>query len=538
MSRKQTIKVTPFLKPYKSEKDGKHQLMMRIKVGSSQLGKVIWMNPIDIKILSQGEEDIRITSEEFANRKSNNSLIYRIYEVEGMVRGAIQRLTLQKKVINTKTLFQETYQPQPQTQSSDKLIDNEDTRKFFDYPVPEKVWKDFSSTVHIDTDTNEPVLWDDLEDIAKGFESEYYADKAREEIEKMHYLERYELGHYDKENIFDCFGFCWTLNPKNNDMLIPKSYKSLLLRLHDFRYNQNPSERVSEFNDDWITGFLKFLVNEGYSSHHPKNYHPFGFDKHRAKLINSERNPYRFSAFEKNVKHLKRYIFLLQKYKIIPYDRNTKFIDAKDYISRDVNTTSYTRREHSLTQEEFDLLCNTDFQDPKLNTARDMFVLAVLGGGFRGEEFYNHELSLQNHNGKYLLYIYHSKTDSENVNPVFGALKEVITRNNGQLPEFLPRIELRDALSKIAVKLNFNRIIYSPDTFLDSKNKRLKDNLKDIFSIYFARKTLVAIFDSLGMPDDFIMPFTSHSKRETLKYYKPEQSLAKKIKILDKMGLW
>ena len=71
-----------------------------------------------------------------------------------------------------------------------------------------------------------------------------------------------------------------------------------------------------------------------------------------------------------------------------------------------------------------------------------------------------------------------------------------------------------------------------------SENKRIKDNLKDIFSIYFARKTLVALFDGLGMPDDFIIVFTAHSKRETLKHYKPEISLAKKIKILQDMDLW
>jgi len=164
--------------------------------------------------------------------------------------------------------------------------------------------------------------------------------------------------------------------------------------------------------------------------------------------------------------------------------------------------------------------------------------ISSLGGGFRGEEFYNHELNLEKRDGKYLLYIYHSKTDSENINPVFGALKEVVDRNGGKLPEFLPRPELRKSLTSIAEALRFDRIIRSPDTFLDSENKRIKDNLKDIFSIYFARKTLVALFDGLGMPDDFIIVFTAHSKRETLKHYKPEISLAKKIKILQDMDLW
>lgn len=47
--------------------------------------------------------------------------------------------------------------------------------------------------------------------------------------------------------------------------------KSLLLRLHDYRYNENPPEHVRYFDADWINNFLKFLVqNSGELSKRAK----------------------------------------------------------------------------------------------------------------------------------------------------------------------------------------------------------------------------------------------------------------------------
>ena len=351
----------------------------------------------------------------------------------------------------------------------------------------------------------------------------------------MDFNKRYKEGYYDKTNIFHCLGYCWSNDEKNNEPLIPESYKGLLLRLHDYRFNENPSEHAKDFNEKWIDDFLRFLAQEGYSAFAPRSYHPFNLEKYRIKFIKAERRPYRYAGFEKIVKHLKRYVFLLQKHKIIEYNRNPKFIDAKDYVGRKVLTTPYTRREHSLTKDEFELLASTDFRNEKLNTARDMFILAVIGGGFRGEELYNHELEVEKRMGKYVIHIFHSKTSSQNSNPVFGALHEVIERNKGKLPNFLPREEFRASLKEIAQKLNLNRTIISPNTFLYAKEKQTKEVLKDIFSIYFARKTLVTILTAYGINDEKIIEFTAHSNTSTLKHYKAELSLSDKFKIINSL---
>jgi hypothetical protein len=476
---------------------------------------------------------VRSSRQEFEN-KVNKELNIRVYEVETLINKAIYLLTKENIEITSENLTKYTYLKRDKENNAEELIDNEGVRKVFGHPVPSPVWEEMISQPHLDEITGEPVLFEELEDIGASIEGQYYDEKHKKQIESMNYAERYRKGYFDQDNIFECFGFCWSNHPNKNESLIPDSYKGLLIRLHDFRYNENPPERVNDFNDEWIHNFFKFLVEKGYSKYHPKAYDPFTLHKTKIKFIKSKRQPYKFSAFEKMVKHFKRYLFLLQKYKVISYQRNPDFITAKDYVGRKVNTTSFTRTEHSLTTEEFTTLCNKNFNDDKLNLARDMFILATLGGGFRGEELYNNQLSVEKRGDNYLLHIYHSKNQSKNINPVFGELKQVIDRHSGSLPEFLPIEEFRTALKTIAHDLEFDRIIYSPYTFLDADNgnKQIKEVLKDIFSTYFARKTLVTYLNSIGMHDEDIIEFSAHSNTKTLAHYKAKLSLENKEKFL------
>ena len=528
------LKTYPFLKPYKRKKDGLKQVMIRIKIGSKRMGRTYHDKTIDIQLLSETGERYHLNEQQFANRKNENGLMQRFYEIIGLINKGVFLLNKEGFDINTKTLFNYVYARPSSSKESEheEFIDNDEVRKFFDHPVPVKVWESFISQTYLDEMTGQPVLEEELEDIASNIESNFYAEKNQKEIEKLDYNERYQKGYYNKNNIFECFGFCWSNDKKNNEPLIADSYRGLLLRLFDYRFNSNPPEHIDSFNDDWIDDFLKFLVSNGYSSFQPRNYHPFNLDQYRIKFIEAERKPYRFAGFEKLVKHLKRYIFFLQKYNIIPYNRHPDLIEAKDYVGRKVQTTPYTRREHALTNDEFNLLAITDFANEKLNLARDMFIIAVLGGGFRGEELYNHELKLEQRGNKYLLHVYHSKTLTSNINPVFGALNDVIKRHNGGLPEFLPIKEFRNALKNIAEELNFNRIIISPSTYLDTKKKLEKFVLKDIFSVYFARKTFVSILSSKGVPDEKIIEFTSHAKTDTLLHYKAKSTIDEKEKIV------
>lgn len=532
------IKTQPFLKFYKRKTDDQRQVIIRAKVYKTEFGRNQLINSFDIRVLNEDGDILRANISEFENRRSIDRLKYRIPEVELLIIKAIRRIINNKLLLNVDNIFTYTYKKSSDPDfDNSEFIFNEDIERVFGYPIPVSVWDELGHHDFIDEETGAKVPFDEFIDIAKTIESEFYEEEKEKEIEKMDFNLRYKNGYYDKNDIFECFGFCWSNHPTKNEPLICDSYKGLLLRLYDYRYNSNPPENIKFFDENWIKDFLIFLVQNGYAVIHPRNYNPFNLEKFKVELINAERKPYRFSAFNKLLKHLKRYINLLKKYNIIILNYDIDLFEAKDFIGRNVSTENYTRREHSLNSLEFEQLCSTDFNDKNLNIARDMFIIATLGGGLRGEEFFNDQLSIEKFKDKYVLHIFRTKTKTIEQNPIFGKFEEIINKNNGKLPYFLNEAQLRAALRKIANELNFDRIIFSPNTFLNEKGGMTKYIVKDIFSIYFARKTFVSFLDAAGMMDDDIIEFTSHSKTDTLKHYKGNLSLSNKFKLIEKFNL-
>lgn len=532
------IKTKPFLKYYKRKTDDHRQVIIRAKVFKLENGKRVLLITSDIRALKENGELLRATISEFNNRNNIEYLRHRINEIELLVKRAIQKIFWKNIELNVKNIFCFTYNFKSDFDNSPfEKIENDQIKKVFGHPVPIEVWDEIVNTDFTDSDTGAKLTYDEVVEVSKMIEDDFYITQRKNEIETWNFNLRYEKREFDKTNIFDCFGFCWSNDPKKKQPFIPSSYRALLIRLYDYRYNVNPPELIEYFNREWIDSFLIYLVSEGYADFHIKNSDPFKLQQYRSQFINAKRQSYKFSSFQKVVKLLKRYIFILQKNKIISNSIDTKFIEVKDYLKRDVSTNAYTRREHSLFPDEFELLYKTDYKDSTLNTARDMFVIAVLGGGFRGEEFYNEKLSVTQENGRYILNIYRSKTQTPQKNPCFSELERLLIRNNGKLPDFLSESKFRKALKKIAESLNFDRIIESPNTYINAKGGTINFVLKDIFSIYFARKTFVNYMVSKGMSEENIMGFTAHSKNETLNYYKDTLSITQKVKLLEKINL-
>ncbi len=527
----------PFLKKYK-KKDGKRQVMVRVKTGYSELGNRVFTKTYDIKLLSESKERIHLSKQEFDLKESNRNFIYRYLKVEELIHKAILKFNRENKPISTSLITEYIYSvnQSSETEFSDNEVNNDFLKKLGIPPMPQDAYDEFISTKHIDADTNEPVLAEDLEDIATSLTAKHYEKKHQQEIERMHFEERYKKGYYDKNNIFDLFGYCWSIKKQNKDFLLNDVYRSLLLRLHDYRYNAIPPERIETFNKKWVSGFIEFMAEQGYANYSPKGYDPFNLEKTKIRFIEAERKPYKMSSFTKQIKHLKRYINILQDYDIIKVRINTRTIDSKDYVKKGVNLSTYTRREHALSVEEFKKLCEADLSG-ELDLARDMFIIAVLGGGFRGEEFYNQELSFEKRDGRYFTRVYHSKNQAENLNPAYGELLKVIKKYNCQIPEFLPINTFRNNLKAIAEKLEFNRIIRSPDTTLNANQKFQNDKLKDIFSIYFARKTCVKLLGHYGFTNEEIIEFTRHADTRTLRFYKGKTTEEEKIRKLKEKGL-
>lgn len=353
-------------------------------IGSSEYGKFRNKITLEVNVLDEINNPVLASSSEFDNRKSNKTLNLTILKTEDKIKDSVVQMLKDNTKLTSPNLFNYLYKKRkslkPETiADSEETVWNDEVAKFFSNPIPISVWKKFNQAL-LEDDT-ENITEEEMQDIADGVYLSHNIDKETKAIKSMSFNERYKTGNFDESNIFELFGFCWSENPKNGESLVTGSYKSLIIQLNDYRFNAKPSERVKDFNDEWIGRFFKYLIEKGYPVVHFRGYDPFSIVKYRDRLIKSKRLPYKEKSFQKVVKHLKRHIDILQKYDLIPYKKHTKLLQASDYLKRKSKNQTYTRREHSLTVQEFNLIADTDFKDPNLNLARDMFVIAVLGGG-------------------------------------------------------------------------------------------------------------------------------------------------------------
>jgi len=525
------IRTNPFKKSPARKKDGLHQVKIRVFIGSSDFGKFRTKMTLEINVIDENNQPVLASSSEFDNRKSNKTLNLIILKTEVKIKDSVVQMLKDNTKLTSTNLFNYLYKKRKSkntdtTPDTDETIWNDEVKKFFDEPIPVSVWEKYKLAV-IEDDT-EDITEEEMQDIADGVYLGHFRDKETKRVSGMSFNERYKTGNYNKSNIFELFGFCWSANPKNGEPLITGSYKSLIVQLNDYRFNAKPSERVKDFNDIWIDNFLRYLIEKGYPAIHERGYDPFTVVKYRDRFIKSERLPYKEKSFQKVVKHLKRHIDILQKYDLIPYKKNSKLIQATDYLKRKAKKQTYTRREHSLTFEEFNLIADSDFNDQKLNLARDMFIIAVLGGGFRTQELYNDHLYIENNR----LHIYRTKTHETSTNPIMLQLSDVVKRHNG-LPAFLKVDEFRSCLQTIGKQIPLDRIISVPDTFINSRKDMKKVKICEIFNPYFARKTCVTVLNHLGLIKEEIIEFTCHADTRTLKYYQGNMTIEDKERLIN-----
>jgi len=92
--------------------------------------------------------------------------------------------------------------------------------------------------------------------------------------------------------------------------------------------------------------------------------------------------------------------------------------------------------------------------------------------------------------------------------------------------------EFRKCLQTIAKQISLDRIISIPDTLINSRKDMIKVRICDIFNPYFARKTCVTILNHLGLSEEQLIEFTSHSDTRTLKYYKGNMTIEDKERLI------
>ena len=532
--------ITNLIRKSFKRKDGKRQLRILVKIGyRTPKGYFREVERHEIKLM-KNDKIYTISDVDYENLKNkvSDERVY-LFNLEKYIKEVVKYLLEKKIPISSKLIHEKLSDIEKILQEKRNLKQLNDILNLWDIEVTYDVTPKIEQVLADISEKGEVVTEEEMSSIVNSILVSDSIEKEKARIAKMGYDTRYKNGYFNKNNIFEVFGYVWSTNPKNGDAYITDSYRSLILQLNDFRFNKNPSELIKDFNEKWIDDFFIYLVENGYPKVRIVNYDPFNIIKFKDKIVNAKREKYKVQAFEKVVKHFKRYLALLKAFRLIECNKDISMISYRDYLSRNVIKDNFTKREFSLTPEEFNKLAQTDFKDERLNMARDMFIIMVQGGGFRTNEIFKY-VSVENNE----ITVYRPKTKEIVTNPIWGHLMDVIDRHNG-IPEkekLLKVVDFRKALKEIAQKLDFNRKISRPNTRIHNKSKKnIKTSdeveeliIKDIFNPEFARKTIVRYLTTVKkMKDEDIIAFTSHSSVKTLKHYKSVKTLVEKVKLIE-----
>lgn len=312
------------------------------------------------------------------------------------------------------------------------------------------------------------------------------------------------MGIYKRESILDFWdGFIKDF--------APSSYNSPRYAIADYIKRTGDDCKANKYSKEWLYRFFDNIINEGYS-----------WNKD-----GTNRKNYTISTITKYSKHLRLFgdylfseleILDNQDYRRFSLRKRTKKTSLIKYQPIPFNKT------HSLMKSEFDLFYNFKFSDPKLELARDMFIMQVWLGGLRSCDFY--KLSTKNFhknsNGNYFVSFNQQKTDGDVINFVNqNYLDALLEKYATGFDSFFEVHQYNKMLKKAAKVAALKRE-------LSFRNEVAKDSKAtyEWFPIYekitnsWARNCAVSILCELGQPNDFISKFIGHRDQKMINHYK------------------
>ncbi|MBN2833634.1 MAG: hypothetical protein JXR48_01580, partial [Candidatus Delongbacteria bacterium] len=312
------------------------------------------------------------------------------------------------------------------------------------------------------------------------------------------------MGLYKKQYILDYWdGFIQDY--------APDSYNTPRYAIEEYIKNTQDNSKASEFSSAWLERFFKHIIKEGYS-----------FRKD-----GTNRKPYTITTVVKYLKHLKAfgdYLFIEQKvldnqdYKRFDLKKKTKKQSLIKYHPEPYINT------HALYKKEFDWFYYFKFENPKLERARDMFILQTWLGGLRQVDFYR--LSKENlhkdSNGLYRVWFEQQKTEGDVINKMnHNYLVPIFKKYSDGFPEFLEVHDYNDLLKMAALTAGLTRKLRFRFEYANAEQAKEEwIPIHDMISNSWARNCAVSILCELGYPDYRIAKFTGHKDLEMINHYK------------------
>ena len=537
--RKTVIK-TNIIRVSHQRLDGASQLKVLVKVGYNYDSIFRELRRYEIGIRDKFNKTYTVTNAQYNRLKQSPPTTERLqlFSIENKIKKIIIDLIENNKKFSIKDISSRLYEIQA-VEAVDEKVNS---------------WNDFLNRVSSEEDdlqlqkgeidriekAVEEIIYeqgyiteDEVDDIRNSVGVQIQIEKDKEYVKTLNLDERYSMGRFDRNNIIELFGYCWSKNPKNGDPYIAYSYRHLIFHLTDYILNgDSVKNSVSDFNLDWVEGFLTFKINKGFPKTHFSGYTPFDIFDRSKTLTQAPREYFKISSFQRVVKIMRHYINILQKESLLPMTIiNTNHIKASDFISRSTNKDSYTKIEFTLEYEEIEQLLSASFDDPKMQLAVDMYIIQMFAGGLRPIEMYNDNLRFTDN----CVSFYRSKTKRVSKNPILQEVRDVLNKYPDGLPKFLNISTYRLQLKAVAKEFEWKRTITEPNTRIKSKKNVIEHELQEVFSPLTARKTFINYLANLGLPDELIIQFTDHTDVKILKHYKRRLYSGQKRKVMVKL---
>lgn len=533
------IKTNLFRVSYKRQ-DGSSQLKVLAKIGYMSGKKFNELKRFEVTVRDEFNNIYLVTDSQYEKLKSEPPTTerLRLFNIETKIKKILLDQISEGKDFTVDDINSKLYDIQKEEALDTEVTSWNNFLKSISFSEKEKSFqsdeiKRIEKAIEEKIGEQGDITDEEIDNIKDSISIEIEIEKDKKLTQSLTLDERYAQDKFDKNNIIEVFGYCWSKNSMNNDPFIADSYQSLIFHLADYILNGDMvSNSLTKFNLKWIEGFLKFKVKKGYPLIHFKGYTPFNiFDKKKS-FTNASRESFKIASFQKIVKMLKHYINILQKVGLIPQTAvNTNHINASDFLSRSLNRDSYTKIEFTLEYEEIEQLLTASFKDPKMQLATDMYIIQMFAGGLRPSELYTGNLRFEN---TYVGF-YRSKSKMISKNPILIEVKDVLKRYPEGLPEFLNISTYRKQLKEVAKHFKWNRIISEPNTRINSKKNVTEYKLNEVFAPFTARKTFINYLANLGLADELIIQFTGHTDVKILKYYKNRLNLEQKKQVIQKL---
>lgn len=312
------------------------------------------------------------------------------------------------------------------------------------------------------------------------------------------------MGIYDKQYILDYW----------DDFIrysAPNSYNSPKYIISEYIKNTDDNCKASEFSSDWLQRFFKHIIENGYS-----------FRKD-----GKNRKPYTISTICKYHKHLKAFgDYLFDDLKILDNQEYRRFSlkgKKKKQSLLKYKAEAFINT-HALYKKEFDWFYGFKFDDKKLSTVRDMFVLQVWLGGLRQSDFFNiSEINFhKDSKGRYKVWFEQKKTDDDVLNVVNqNYLIPILEKYPDGFKDFPKVHQYNILLKKAAEQAGLNRLLKFRLEYIKDKEATIEWHpIHKKICNEWARNCVVSILAELGYPDDRISRFTGHRDLEMIRHYK------------------